>query len=269
MFLLHGAVALDGGGAAPLPQAAIGGCLVQEGADAVETIADGVRAEADERAVCTGRVDGPAKMAAVRGQPLQHSGFSLKTSGAFFDTLNAGCYAFVPSALRHERTTRAVRPPNGCTGEPAVTLTIPLRRHMRRRTLARRIEANIRAGIGLYGQEWVLDQFPVAPRALSDLAEKITTWCAETMATTRRPYGIDQMALALAGAHPGSEPMASAGVSVFRPLEFYQPGGQRERIADFVASLDVEQLNRTARPVRIAATLFSWGDVARAALPTD
>lgn len=148
-------------------------------------------------------------------------------------------------------------------------LALPLTRHLRRRTLSRRIEQHIRAGVGLYGEEWVLDRFPLAPNDLATLAATVIAWCEETMASTRRPYGIDQMALALAAAHPGSEPLASVAVSVFRPLEFYQPGGQGERIAEFITSLDINALNVAARPVRVAITLFSWGDVARAALPGD
>jgi hypothetical protein len=131
-----------------------------------------------------------------------------------------------------------------------VILALPLRRQARRNNLSRRIEQHIRSGVGLYGDEWVLDR-------------------VETMAATRRPYGIDQMALALAVAHPGSEPLASTAINIFRPVEFYQPGGQRERIEAFLLGLDPELLNQAGAPVRVAVTLFSWGDVARAALPNE
>lgn len=146
-------------------------------------------------------------------------------------------------------------------------LALPLRRHLRRRTITRRIEAHIRSGVGLYGDEWVLDRLPATADDLTALADTVISWVADTMAGTRRPYGIDQMALALAVAHPGSEPLATTSINVFRPLEFYQPGGQRERIEAFLTGLDLNLLNRLGQPVRVAVTLFSWGDVARAALP--
>jgi hypothetical protein len=150
-----------------------------------------------------------------------------------------------------------------------VILALPLRRQARRNNLSRRIEQHIRSGVGLYGDEWVLDRLPATTDDLTALSQTVISWVVETMAVTRRPYGIDQMALALAVAHPGSEPLASTAINIFRPVEFYQPGGQRERIESFLLGLDPELLNRAGTPVRVAVTLFSWGDVARAALPNE
>lgn len=144
-----------------------------------------------------------------------------------------------------------------------------LKRRARRRTLTRRIEENIRSGVGLYGKEWILDDLPVTNAHLTALATEIAEWCVETMGSTRRPYGIDQMAMALAGAHPGREPLTTATLKVFRPLEFYQPGGQCEQITEFVAGLDLARVNAVQAPLRVAATLFSWGDIARSALWSD
>lgn len=141
-----------------------------------------------------------------------------------------------------------------------------LRRLWRTRALKRQIERNIQAGVGLHRQEWVLADRPVTDDALAAMAARICTWCAETMARTRRPYGLDQMAVAVACAREGGEPVASASFGVFRPVEFYQEGGTRDRIAEFLVGLDPRDLNQGAEPLRFAAALFSWGDVARAVL---
>lgn len=137
------------------------------------------------------------------------------------------------------------------------------------RVLRRQIERSIQAGVGLHRYEWVLADRPVTGEALKAMAARICDWCAETMARTRRPYGLDQMAVAVACARAGGEPVASASFGVFRPVEFYQEGGTRDRIAEFLAGLDPQDLNDGTEPLRFAAALFSWGDVARAVLFED
>lgn len=141
-----------------------------------------------------------------------------------------------------------------------------LRRLLRTRALKRQIERTIQDGVGLHRHEWVVAERPVTGQMLQAVADRICEWCAETMARTRRPYGVDHMAVAIACARPDGEPLASASFGVFRPVEFYAEGGTRERIAEFVARLDPRDLNDGPEPVRFAAALFSWGDVARAVL---
>ncbi|TAK76517.1 MAG: hypothetical protein EPO16_07030 [Dehalococcoidia bacterium] len=131
--------------------------------------------------------------------------------------------------------------------------------------LRARIEASVRDGVGLSKHEWILPA-PVRPHELVALGEAVVEWSRLRVAESRRPYGIDQSALAIACAHPGGAPLASATFGVFRPIELYAEGGIPERVQAFMEELSVETLNESGEPVRFAAALFSWGDVARATL---
>ncbi len=88
------------------------------------------------------------------------------------------------------------------------------------------------------------------------------------MQGTRRPCGIDQMALGVACAEPGDEKIASATFGVFRPVDFYREGGVADQMMAFVRELPLDDLQRSPS-VRFAAALFSWGDVARETIFSD
>ena len=81
----------------------------------------------------------------------------------------------------------------------------------------------------------------------------------ERIAATRRPYGVDQLALAIACAEPGSSLLASSTFGVFRPVEFDEDGSVADRVTRFMQNLrvgDVKELNRRSA-TRFAAALFS------------
>lgn len=139
----------------------------------------------------------------------------------------------------------------------------------RRRSIERQVEECIRAGTGLRQEQWLWSEPPMESEDLAELSQQIVTWCMETMSSFRKPYGIDQVALSVACAHPGRPPLASMTFDVFRPVEFYQDGGPREQLEAFIRSLDLRRLNDPAAPVRFAAALFSWGEVARATVFSD
>lgn len=129
--------------------------------------------------------------------------------------------------------------------------------------LRARVEASIRRGTGLSRREWLLGMEPLTARTMQQLGDEIAEWCRERMSASRRPYGIDQMALALACAEPGGDPIASTTFGVFRPVEFYTADGVAERLHEYLHSLPLSDLNDRHGPIRFAAALFSWGDVAR------
>ena len=135
--------------------------------------------------------------------------------------------------------------------------------------LRTRVEASIRKGTGLSRQEWLLGDVPLARPDLDQLAEGILAWCRERIASTRRPYGIDQMALAIACAVPGGQPLASTTFGLFRPVEFYAEAGVGDRVTAYLRDLDLDQLNPHETPIRFAAALSSWGDVARETVFAD
>lgn len=144
-----------------------------------------------------------------------------------------------------------------------------LLRRFRPDPLRARVEESIRRGTGLSKQEWLLGEEPLTQADIEDLAGDIIRWCQDRIAATRRPYGIDQMALAIACAEPGRAPLASTTFGVFRPVEFYEAEGVEERVRTYLCDLPLEVLNRRAGAIRFAAALFSWGDVARDTIFAD
>lgn len=136
----------------------------------------------------------------------------------------------------------------------------------RSESLREQVEASIRSGTGLRNEEWLAE---AGLRSLEDraaIADAVVAWCEQTIAQTRRPYGIDQLALTVACAEPAGRAIASATFGVFRPVEFYAAGGVSERVHAFVCSVETDAI---AGPVRFAAALFSWGDVARETIYRD
>ena len=69
--------------------------------------------------------------------------------------------------------------------------------------LRARVEDSIRRGTGLSKQEWLINDHPLVRVDIETLADQIIGWCRDRIAETRRPYGIDQLALAIACAEPG------------------------------------------------------------------
>ncbi|MCA9846828.1 MAG: hypothetical protein KC461_01810 [Dehalococcoidia bacterium] len=135
--------------------------------------------------------------------------------------------------------------------------------------LRARVEASIRRGTGLSRREWLVGPEPLTTRAMQQLVDEITEWCRDRMSASRRPYGIDQMALAIACAEPGGSPISSTTFGVFRPVEFYTADGIADRLAEYLHGLALADLNDRGGPIRFAAALFSWGDVARDTVFTD
>ena len=91
-------------------------------------------------------------------------------------------------------------------------------RKLRRDPLRARVEASIRRGTGLRKGEWLLTEMPADADLVASLASEIVDWCQEQIGETRRPYGVDQLALAVACAEPGGGFYAHAVVAVCRKL---------------------------------------------------
>ena len=136
-------------------------------------------------------------------------------------------------------------------------------RQLRRDPLRARVEASIRRGTGLRKGEWLLEDMPPDAARVESVASDIVEWCQEQIGETRRPYGIDQLALAVACAEPGGDSIASATFGIFKPVDFYRDGGVSERVSAFIRDTGDEHLQEHDAAVRFAAALFSWGDVAR------
>lgn len=145
-----------------------------------------------------------------------------------------------------------------------------LRRFLRRPSaIDRLVEQSLKSGVGLHRNVWHVRDLPIASHDLTSLASSVSAWVEEEMSKTRRPYGIDHMAVGLACAPVDGAPIASVSLGVFRPSDYYRDGGTRDQIESFVSDLPTDEINRHAPAVRVAAALFSWGDLARATVFKD
>ena len=128
---------------------------------------------------------------------------------------------------------------------------------LRRKTTQRRVEALIRRGVGIQETTWELTADASQPDS-APMVERILAWVRESMGRTRRPYGIDQVALALACRDENGKLLSTSSLGVIRPASFYGEEG-RDRIAGFLS--DVEFV-RGDGPVQLVGALLSLGDLA-------
>jgi len=128
---------------------------------------------------------------------------------------------------------------------------------MRRNSTHRRVEDLIRQGVGVREASWDMAPAGDAP-ARGQLAEELAAWVREAMATMRRPYGIDHVALALACRDVTGRILSTSSLGVIRPGSFYGAEGLGH-IAGFLE--DVENV-RSAGPVNVTGALLSLGDLA-------
>jgi len=129
-------------------------------------------------------------------------------------------------------------------------------RRMRLQRLAHRVRVARSRGLGVYMQEWRDDQVDGhagEPTHIS--AHDVLGWCRETMAATRRPFGLARFDLAIAAAS-ASVGRGSLSLPRLAPTDLY-PG-------DALVA-EVERFLHDHGPVtHVAAALFSWGDAAHA-----
>jgi len=120
-----------------------------------------------------------------------------------------------------------------------------------------RIVAARQAGAGLYTNEWELAGDP------QTLVDSILTWCRDTMATSRRPYGICHFDIALTCRRAGQLPRR-LHLRRGEPLHLYAETSELvAQLRDFIAR---ESANTAAAPGKLVVALSSWGDITHAAL---
>lgn len=126
----------------------------------------------------------------------------------------------------------------------------------RRLTVKRRVSQLIRDGVGVHEASWDAGEPADAPALIDDISE----WVREAMATMRRPYGVDHVALAFACKDPAGRVVCSNTFGVLRPRDFYGGAG-RDRIRAFLE--DVQAVPASSR-AEIVGAILSLGDLAHA-----
>jgi hypothetical protein len=115
-----------------------------------------------------------------------------------------------------------------------------------------------RAGRDLYLRDWRTETSAHDER--QSLIDSVVRWCRETVAATRRPFGIDHFDLALAWRESGATAVRSQRFLQLRPIDLYT-----ER---FLAQLHALLFGPEPAfaGVHLSVAVFSWGDAAHAEL---
>jgi hypothetical protein len=125
----------------------------------------------------------------------------------------------------------------------------------RRSNTRQKVERLIREGVGIREASWDVEQ---GEHPHPHLVEAIAHWIRTSMGEMRRPYGIDQIAVALACRDDQGRVVCSNSLGVVKPALFYGEGGA-ERIAAFLD--DVSAVPGDSRREIVGAVL-SLGDIA-------
>lgn len=88
------------------------------------------------------------------------------------------------------------------------------------------------------------------------------------MVSSLKISSIVPVAIASVSSNDGSL-VAGKSFGVFRPIQFYEEGGPRRQLETFVRGLKPCGPNAPNGQICVAATLFSWGDVARSTILAD
>ncbi|MEJ5221433.1 MAG: hypothetical protein WHT63_05440 [Tepidiforma sp.] len=141
----------------------------------------------------------------------------------------------------------------GAQGRGVPTIGVMLRR-WRTWGTRRRVEELIRGGVGVSERAW-----RASPgRDAAGLAAEVAAWAREEMAGMRRPFGVDQVALALAWRDGRGRVFCSASLGVMRPGAFYD-GTAEQRLAEaFAGALGLAE----GREAEVLAALVRLGDLA-------
>lgn len=119
----------------------------------------------------------------------------------------------------------------------------------------RNVERLIRCGVGLREHSWL------APASSFDgLETAISAWLRQVVAEMRRPYGIDQVVVALACRDSSGRTLCTNSFGVVRPSVFYTDEGP-DRLRSFFSDATVVA-DRDAREIVVA--LLSLGEIAYA-----
>ena len=126
----------------------------------------------------------------------------------------------------------------------------------RKRQTRDTVEQLIRRGVGLREASWELTGDGGHGR--HELTDRIVEWLRAAMGEMRRPYGLDQVAVALACRDGEGRVVCSNSLGVLRPGAFYDESGS-DRIAAFLD--DVKAVPYGQRREIVGAVL-SLGDIA-------
>ncbi len=124
------------------------------------------------------------------------------------------------------------------------------------RSTTRRLTEAVHEGVGLREHAWPLPQR--LESGATGMASEIVAWVREVMGNMRRPYGIDQVALALACRDAEGRVVCSNSLGILRPATFYTDEGQ----ALVEAFLEDARIAEPGEGAKVVGALLSLGDVA-------
>lgn len=141
-------------------------------------------------------------------------------------------------------------------------MSIPIRRLLERRSLHTGVRRALESGVGLYHTTWHIEAGTEA-EVSERLAAELTAWCRDALSRMQRPYGLDNVTLAVAALAEDDRQVASTSYGLLRPTDFYGSGPVEAQIQTTLRCWADEQLFVRNGGVRLSAVLFSWGDLTR------
>lgn len=142
-----------------------------------------------------------------------------------------------------------------------VRMSNPVSRLLQRRSLRTGVRRALESGVGLYHTTWRIEAGREA-EVSGQLAAELVAWCRDVLSRMHRPYGLDNVTLAVAALGEDDRQVASTNYGLLSPVDFYGSGPvEAQTQATLRRWADDQVFARNGG--RLSAVLFSWGDLTR------
>jgi hypothetical protein len=129
--------------------------------------------------------------------------------------------------------------------------------------VSRGIASARRRGRHTYRHDWHFD----LSTGTQPIAEALLAWARDTLATCRRPFGIDYFDLAISVISSTGSAAQRLALTELRPISLYGPSLE-EQLSEFIER-GASTTGQAEPHLRVSTSLFSWGDAAHEALPAS
>ncbi|OGO51439.1 MAG: hypothetical protein A2148_11920 [Chloroflexi bacterium RBG_16_68_14] len=134
-----------------------------------------------------------------------------------------------------------------------------IQRLLLRPSLRGSVRRALESGVGTYHTTWRTEPDATAG-ASEQLAAEVMAWCREVLRQTHRPYGLDQVTLAMAVRDEDGHPLASVNFGLLRPVDFYGCGSVEAQAREALRRWAEDRVFARSGAC-VSLVLFSWGDL--------
>ncbi len=137
-----------------------------------------------------------------------------------------------------------------------------IQRLLQHRSLRSGVRRALESGVGLYHTTWRIEAGRTAV-ASEYLAAELMAWCREILGQMHRPYGLEEVTLAVAAIGEDGRQVASINYGVLRPADFYGSGPVEMQTREALRRWADDQLFAPNGSGHLSVVFFSWGDLTR------